>query len=173
MNYNMAWYELVLIISVGLFIFSTVGSIFFGNIDIDADVHLDGGFLVSDVISFKGLIHFALGFSLALTLWKEVTGVSIIVGIVTGLVFVVVLYYLYKIIYEKLQQSMIYTNEINDMEAEVYYWSSAQRTGEVFVTLEGRPVTITIQCPDGIDLTKGQKLKVSGTRKLVHPVINN
>ena len=71
--------------------------------------------------------------------------------------------------YEKAQQSMKYTHDIKDMDAEVYFWHKQQRIGEVFVTLEGRPVTVTIHCPEGIELEKGQKLKVSGTRKLVTP----
>jgi hypothetical protein len=64
---------------------------------------------------------------------------------------------------------MKYTNDIKDMDAEVYFWNETQRIGEVFVTLEGRPVTITIQCPENITLEKGQKIKVSGTRKIVYP----
>ena len=71
--------------------------------------------------------------------------------------------------YDKAQQSMKYTHDIKDLDAEVYFWHKKQRIGEVFVTLEGRPVTITIHCPEGVELEKGQKLKVSGTRKLVTP----
>jgi hypothetical protein len=90
--------------------------------------------------------------------------------VITGVIFVLVLYYLYKIIFEKLHQSIKYTTEINDMEAEVYYWDTKSKTGEVFVTLEGRPVTITLECPDDVDFVKGQKIKVSGTRNSVQPV---
>jgi hypothetical protein len=164
----MAWYEIVLIVSAGLFLFSSVGSLFFGDIDMDID--LDGGFLLSDILSFKGLVHFSIGFSLVLTLMQEVTLASVSYGVVAGLIFSLSLYYLYKLVYGKLQQNMKYTHEIKEMEAEVYFWNEAQKIGEVFVTLEGRPVTITLQDAKDFHLERGQKIKVSGTRKSGHPV---
>ena len=170
----MAWYDIVLLVSSILFLLSTIGSLLFGGIDVDfnTDVDIDidaGGTLFSDIFSFKGLLHFCIGFSLVLTLMREVNLASVSYGVITGLVFAVVLYFLYKFMYEKAQQSMKYTHDIKDMDEEVYFWHKQQRIGEVFVTLEGRPVTITIHCPEGVDLEKGQKLKVSGTRKLVMP----
>jgi prepilin signal peptidase PulO-like enzyme (type II secretory pathway) len=166
----MAWYVIVLIVSVALFVLSTIISLFFGDFNIEADIDLDSGFLLGDIISFKGLLHFAIGFSLVLTVMHEVTFTSICIGVVTGIIFVTVLYFLYKLVYEKLQQSMKYTNDIKEMDAEVYFWDNNQKTGEVFITLEGRPVTVTLECPDGIRFEKGQKIKVSGTRKLVYPI---
>ncbi|MDR2804938.1 MAG: hypothetical protein LBB85_04750 [Dysgonamonadaceae bacterium] len=165
----MTWYEIVLLLSSAFFLISTIGSLLFGGMDVDFDTDIDAGTLLSDIFSFKGLLHFAIGFSLTLTLMHEVTFASVAYGVITGLVFAVVLYYLYKLMYEKAQQSMKYTHEIKDMDAEVYFWNKDQRIGEVFITLEGRPVTVTIHCPEGVDLEKGQKLKVSGTRKLVSP----
>jgi hypothetical protein len=169
----MTWYEIVLLVSSIFFLLSTVGSLLFGGIDVDFDADIDvdvnTGGLFGDVFSFKGLLHFCIGFSLVLTLMHEVSFASVSYGVITGLVFAVVLYFLYKFMYDKAQHSIKYTYEIKDMDAEVYFWHKERRIGEVFVTLEGRPVTITIHCPEGVDLEKGQKLKVSGTRKLVSP----
>jgi prepilin signal peptidase PulO-like enzyme (type II secretory pathway) len=169
----MAWYDIVLLISSVFFLISTLGSLFFGGVDVDFDwdTDVDAGTLLSDILSFKGLLHFCMGFSLVLTLMRKVSFFSVTCGVITGIVFAVVLYYLYKFLYEKAQQSIRYTTEIKDLDAEVYFWNKNRRIGEVFVTLEGRPVTITIHCPDGIDLENGQKLKVSGTRKLVYPSV--
>jgi uncharacterized membrane protein len=164
----MTWYEIVLIVSSGLFLLATISSLFFGEIDVELDV--DSGFLFSDLVSFKGLLHFAIGFSLTLTLMQEVTLASVAIGVIAGTVFVAILYYLYKFVYEKLQQNMKYTDEIKEMDAEVYFWNETQKIGEVFVTLEGRPVTITLQGAGGIKLEKGQKIKVSGNRQSVYPV---
>ncbi|MCL2329295.1 MAG: hypothetical protein FWC39_12390 [Bacteroidetes bacterium] len=163
----MAWYEIMLLVSGGFFAVSSIISLLFGSLD----MNFDGGpeTVLSDVFSFKGIIHFCIGFSLVLTLMQEVTVISIACGVVTGVIFSIVLYFLYKFIYEKAHQSMKYTEEIHNLDAEVYFWDKTSRTGEVFVTLEGRPVTISIKCPDGTDLQRGQKLKVSGSRKLVHP----
>ena len=167
----MAWYVIVLIVSSGLFLLTTIISLLFGDMDIgvDTDLDIDSGLLVSDVISFKGLVHFAIGFSLALTLMGEFTLLSATAGVVTGIVFVLVLYYLYKFVFEKLQQSMKYTTEINDMDAEVYFWDDKSKIGEVFITLEGRPVTVALECSEDTHFEKGQKIRVSGTRSSVHP----
>ena len=167
----MAWYVIVLIVSSGLFLLTSIGSIFFGGMDLDTDVDLeiDSGFLFSDVFSFKGLIHFIIGFSLTLTLMDEFSFLSSSIGVITGIVFVFVLYYLYKFVYQKLHQSIKYTTEINDMEAEVYYWDNKSKSGEVFITLEGRPVQISLVCMEDVKFEKGQKIRVSGTRNSVEP----
>ena len=168
----MAWYIIILIVSSGLFLITTIGSLFFGSVDLDMDVDVDAGsgFLLGDLISFKGLIHFTIGFSLTLTLLGEFSLLSASIGVVTGIVFVLVLYYLYKLLFEKLQHSVKYTHEITDMEAEVYFWDEKSKIGEVFITLEGRPVTVTLKCPENVSFQKGQKIKVSGTRHSVYPV---
>jgi uncharacterized membrane protein len=168
----MAWYIIVLIVSSALFFITTIGSVLFGGMDLDVDADLDVGsdFMLGDLISFKGLVHFIIGFSLTLTLMKGFTLLSASVGVVTGIVFVLVLYYLYKTLFEKLQQNIKYTHDINDMDAEVYFWNDKLKIGEVFVTLEGRPVTVTLKCEEDIHFEKGQKIKVSGTRHSVHPV---
>jgi len=167
----MSWYLILLLVSSGLFVITTLGSLFFGNMDIDmdADLEVGSGFLLSDLISFKGLIHFTIGFSLTITLMDEFSLLSAVVGVVTGIIFVLVLYFLYKFLFEKLQHSIKYTQEINDMEGEVYFWDEKSKIGEVFLTLEGRPVTVTLKCPEDVSFQKGQKIRVSGTRKSVYP----
>jgi hypothetical protein len=140
------------------------------DIDTDVDVDTGGDFFGGDIFSFKGLLHFTMGFSLTLTLMKEVTVISVSIGIIAGVVFVLALYILYKMIYTKLQQSMKYIDKIEEMDAEVYFWNENRKIGEVFLSLEGRPVTVTLEGAEGMKLEKGQKIKVSGTRKSVHPV---
>ena len=170
----MAWYVIVLIVAAGLFVLTTILSLFFGDMDMNADLDVGSGFLLSDFISFKGLIHFVIGFSLSLTLLDECSIKSVTIGVITGLVFVFVLYYLYKLLFKKLQHNINYTYEIKEIDAEVYFWDEKLKIGEVFITLEGRPVTVTLRCTEDIKLEKGQKIRVSGTRKLVEPInINN
>jgi hypothetical protein len=166
----MAWYVIVLMVSSGLFLLTTIGSLFFGNMDLDTDVEAGSGLLLGDVISFKGLLHFIIGFTLTLTLMNECTLFSATIGTIAGIVFVLVLYYVYKMFVVNLKQSMKYTTEINDMEAEVYFWDNKKKIGEVFITLEGRPVTVTLVCAEDVQFEKGQKIRVSGTRRSVHPM---
>ena len=165
----MEWYVIVLIVSLGVFLITTIASLFFGDMDMESDMETGSGFLLSDVISFKGFVHFLIGFSLTLTVMAEFTFLSVTIGIITGLVFVLALYYIYKIFFVNLKQSIKYTIEINDMEAEVYFWDNKKKIGEVFITLEGRPVTVTLVCSEDIQFVKGQKIRVSGTRRSVHP----
>ena len=171
----MDWYVIVLIVSAGVFVLISIVSLIFGNLDVDfdGDVDVGSGFLFSDVFSFKGLVHFVIGFSLSLTLMGGFTPLSATVGVITGSVFMASLYYLYKTLFTKLQQNIKYTSEINEMEADVYFWDEKTKIGEVFVTLEGRPVTITLKCDEEIRFEKGQKILVSGTRKAVQPVKKN
>ncbi|MDR1672547.1 MAG: hypothetical protein LBS09_03660 [Bacteroidales bacterium] len=83
----MAWYEIVLVASSAVFLLMLVVSLFFG--DMDLDVHADG-FLMGDIVSFKGLIHFCVGLSLTLTLMREFTVVSAALGTAAGIVKVTV-----------------------------------------------------------------------------------
>jgi len=101
------------------------------------------------------------------------TMLSAMVGLITGIVFVLALYYLYQFLFKNLQQNIKYTTDIKNMEAEVYYWNSRTKIGEVFIVLEGRPVTVTLKCKDDVHFEKGQKIKVSGTRHSVQPVEEN
>ena len=166
----MEWYVIVLIVSSGVFLLTSVCLLLFGNMETDAGLDLDSGFTWGDLFSFKGLIHFTIGFSLTLTLMDGVTFLSAALGCITGVVFVLVLYYLYKLLFDKLQQNINYTTTITDAEAEVYFWDNNRKIGEVFITLEGRPVTVTLVYDKDIHLEKGRKIRVSGTRKSVSPI---
>jgi hypothetical protein len=143
-------------------------SLIFGDIDIEADHDFDTG----DIFSFKGLIHFVLGFSVTLTALKSDDVVAISIGTIVGLVFIFGLYWIYKSLYKKLSQSLEYETTITDADAEVYYWDDTTQSGEVFVVLEGRQTTISIGSKEfgTISLKSGQKIKVSGTRVLVYKV---
>lgn len=93
----MKWYYVLGIISYGIFILQFILSNFFGgDIEIDVDFDGEGDFDTSSLLSFKGLIHFAMGFSGWLMLSGEVNAATIGIGIIAGLLFMVMLYYLYK-----------------------------------------------------------------------------
>lgn len=52
------------LVSTGIFLLQFILSIFFGSMDTDIDVNADGNADIdmSSVLSFKGLIHFCMGF---------------------------------------------------------------------------------------------------------------
>ena len=92
----MEWYYILGIISYGIFIIQFILSNL-GLIDTDLDIDFDGevDFSVSDLVSFKGLIHFLMGFSGWLMLYNKITAVSVIIAIVMGIAMVIVLYFVY------------------------------------------------------------------------------
>jgi hypothetical protein len=77
-------------------------SIIFSDIDIDGDADIDidsgdtGGFSMSDLVSFKGLIHFFIGFSWTMWFWRDGNQfVAAMVAVGVGLSFMLVLALVY------------------------------------------------------------------------------
>lgn len=119
----MTWYLILLVISACVLIGQTVLSFIGGEIDVDMDADLDS----SDMLSFKGIVHFVFGFSLTLTTMGGVSVLSTFVAVLVGLLFTVILFYIYK----HLRQEIIYQDEIKDTPAQVYYWDSELNKGEI------------------------------------------
>lgn len=157
----MTWYSILLVISTCILVGQTLLSFIGGEVDIDAD--LDS----SDILSFKGIIHFIFGYSLTLTVIGEVSFISISISVLVGLLFTVILFFLYKYIYKNLCQEIIYQNEIKDPSARIYYWDSELNKGQVVVTLEGRLVFVDAVSTQDTKYKPGDIVKVEGTRNQV------
>lgn len=82
----------VAIVATAIFLVQFIVSIFFGDIDTDVDMDTDLG----SVISFKGLTHFCIGMGWYMYISQGTDISSYVVGILVGLVFVLVLWFLYK-----------------------------------------------------------------------------
>lgn len=80
-------YYLLAAISYGIFIVQFILSWFGGDTDLDVDLDGELDMDVSDIVSFKGLVHF-------------------VIALICGILFVVILYYLYKLCL-KLQHQVI------------------------------------------------------------------
>lgn len=93
----MEWYYILGIISYGIFIVQFILSNLGGDTELDIDFDGEGDLDTSSFLSFKGLVHFAMGFSGWLMLAKEVTTITVCTGVVIGIIFVMLLYYLYKL----------------------------------------------------------------------------
>lgn len=101
------------------FILSWVGADF----DIDADVD------VSDVVSFKGLTHFLMGFSGWLSVKSYITHnvmwYDYLIALILGVIFVILLYFVYKLLIS--------------LETKPQILSGKQligKTGKIYVILE-------------------------------------
>ncbi|MBC8601706.1 hypothetical protein H8784_08215 [Parabacteroides acidifaciens] len=82
----------VAIVATAIFLIQFIVSIFFGDIDTDVDVDADLG----SILSFKGLTHFCIGMGWYMYISQGTDITSYAIGILVGLIFVLVLWYLYK-----------------------------------------------------------------------------
>ena len=82
----------VAIVATAIFLVQFIVSIFFGDIDTDVDMDTD----LCSVISFKGLTHFCIGMGWYMYISQGTDISSYVAGILVGLVFVLVLWFLYK-----------------------------------------------------------------------------
>ena len=114
----MAWYNILFFAVFTFFILRTIISFAFGDTDVDFDADGDVDYDVSSMLSFKGALHFLLGFSTYLAtiarfgknftfvynpdtydydkVYHFTTG-NYITAIAIGIVFMVILWFLYKL----------------------------------------------------------------------------
>lgn len=89
-------YYTVAAVIYGIFIIRFILSWVGGDFDIDMDVDLD----LSDVVSFKGITHFLMGFfgwlSVKSFTTHNIMWYDYLIAFVLGVIFVIILYYVYK-----------------------------------------------------------------------------
>lgn len=89
-------YYLLAATSYGIFIVQFVLSWFGGDTDLDVEIDMN----VGDIVSFKGFIHFLMGGCgwLSIRCFKHgnVEWYDYLIALALGVIFVVILYYLYK-----------------------------------------------------------------------------
>lgn len=86
----------IALVASAIFLIQFFMSIFFGDIDTDTDLDADLG----SVVSFKGLTHFCIGFGWYMYIAKSTSISTFLIGITIGLVFVFMLWFLYKKAYQ-------------------------------------------------------------------------
>ena len=109
---------IIALVRTGIFAVQFVLSIFFGDINADADIDTD----ISSVVSFKGLTHFGIGFGWYMYLQQDTDVISYIVGILVGLLFVFAVWYLYKKAYQLQQVNRSEnTEQLVGRECTIYF----------------------------------------------------
>lgn len=93
----MEWYYILGIISYSIFIIQFILSM--SGIDTDIDLDFDGisDFSFGDLISFKGMIHFAMGLSTFLMINGKDDWYFILGGCIIGIGFTIILYLIYRV----------------------------------------------------------------------------
>ena len=105
----MTWFNILFISVFGIFMLKNIISWVAGDMDLDLDLDGDVDIDVSGMLSFKGLLHFLLGFSTVLTTvgyeqtHSFVTPCSFsvatyILAVIVGIIVMVGLFYLYKFV---------------------------------------------------------------------------
>lgn len=93
----MKWYYILGMISYGIFLFQFLLSVIGADTDLDVDLDGDADLDASSLFSFKGLIHFLMGFSGWLMLVGKISYFTVCTAVVVGVVFMILLFYLYKL----------------------------------------------------------------------------
>lgn len=86
----------IAIVASAIFLIQFIMSVVFGDLDTDTDVDVDLG----SVVSFKGLTHFCIGFGWYMYIAKSTAISTFLIGILIGLAFVFILWFLYKKAYQ-------------------------------------------------------------------------
>ena len=139
-------YYTIAVIVYGIFIIRFILSWVGADFDVDTDLDL------SDVVSFKGLTHFLMGFSGWLSV-KSFTTHNImwydyLIAFILGVIFVIILYYVYKFLMKLENKPQILSNEdLIGSTAKVYLVQSTIDADTLFkyiITVDNGIGTIEI-----------------------------
>ncbi|MCQ2219288.1 MAG: hypothetical protein MJZ33_12555 [Paludibacteraceae bacterium] len=137
-----------------LFVVQFIMSFF---VDFDADVDFDTSMDVSDFISFKGGLHFLLGFS-----WMGVlNGVGsvkeVLIAVAVGIAFVVILAFVYKKVYSLAEEKTFQDpHDLVGTECELITYYNG--TGTVSINFDGRRSQMNVKGTP--TMKKGDLVKV-------------
>ena len=92
-------FMLTALISTGIFLLQFVISVFFGDLDMDVDGDANVDFDLGSLFSFKGLVHFLIGFGWTRVLFGGDTWQTYALAVLVGMVFMLVLFYSYVLAY--------------------------------------------------------------------------
>lgn len=116
-------YYTIAVIVYGIFIIRFILSWVGGDFDIESDVD------ISDVVSFKGLTHFLMGFSGWLSAKSFITHnimwYDYLIAFILGVIFVIILYYVYKFLMKLENKPQVLSGkDLIGSTAKVYLTSS-------------------------------------------------
>ena len=108
----------IAVVASAIFLIQFIMSIFFGDLDTDTDIDVD----LSSAVSFKGLTHFCIGFGWYMYIAKSTAISTFLIGILIGLLFVFILWFLYKKAYQLQQVNKTEkTEQLVGRECTIYF----------------------------------------------------
>lgn len=107
---------IIALVTTGIFVIQFILSIFLGDVDADVDADL------SSMVSFKGLTHFGIGFGWYMYLIGNTDIQSYVIALLTGLLFVIAVWFLYKKAYQLQQVNRSEgTEQLVGRECTIYF----------------------------------------------------
>ena len=165
----MNWYLILFITVCAIFFAKLIISWFAGDIDLDVDFDGDNDFDSSSAFSFKGLIHFLLGFSGFLfgrsyMIIPDKNGTvhlsvfDYLLAIACGIVIMLILYFAYKIALKANNSSQDPQDLINNADGIIYLnLGNGQYSVEAHTLAGTQNITAFYS---GDDLEPGTKVKL-------------
>lgn len=138
----MAWYYILCIACIALILVKSVLSWVFGEIDVDYDFNGDADFTISDMLSFKGILHLLLGFSSYLSAqahFGHITSFGVIdyvIAIIIGIIFALGLALLYRFVLKADNVPTVIT-DYSGMDGRIYLNMGNGRYSIAVGTLDG------------------------------------
>ena len=157
------FYYLVAGIAYGIFIVQFIISQFVGDMDVDIDADGDADFDVSSLVSFKGLVHFCMGCFgwLSLRQFNEghVTYTDWFWGFLIGVIFLIVLYFVYKLTIKFNHVPSVNSGEqLIGKEAIVRF--TTEESIHVTISNNGESQDLEVFNSEPIEITSGQKVVI-------------
>ena len=159
--------------STGIFIVQFILSFFIGELDLDTDIDLDGDgvddFSIGDLVSFKGLIHFLIGFSW--TMWfsrdsNQWIAACCATGV--GLIFVFILSLTYKLAIKlKNEIEPEKGNDLVGRSAEIYLKGEENRY-TVYTTINGAKRELEVTSRNGTSYSPGTIVTIESYKNNIY-----
>lgn len=157
-------YFSIALFSTGLLVIQFILSFLVFGLDFDTDIDLDSDgfsdFTMSDLISFKGILHFLVGFSW--TMWfsrDENQFLAACIAVIVGLLFVVILGFVYR--WAKTFENKIKPEDGKDLigrKIEIYLKTDNSYLG--YTEINGSKREIKVYSQSGADYKPGDITKI-------------
>ena len=169
-------YFFAALVSTGIFLLQFILSIFFGSMDTDIDVNADGNADIdmSSVLSFKGLIHFCMGFGWFMYLCQPPYIVLHYLGaVISGSFFVFVLAWIYKLCYKLKQENKPEQGEeLIGRKCEIYTRCQEQEQAGtnyvVYIAINGAQRELTVRSIQGKSYREGDILTLKDYKEGIY-----
>lgn len=159
-------YYLLAAVAYGIFIVQFILSWFGGDTDLDVDLDGELDMDIGDLVSFKGAIHFLMGAAGWLcikdTVAHTIDWYDYLIALCLGIIFMVILYYLYKLCLKLQHQVVPETGQALVGKTGIVYLSHF--TGRALITLEingGTDDILMYQEDSSKSYRKGDQVRVT------------